>query len=45
MLHTSDKPKGVDTYDVEQLAADVLELADHFGQESFAAADWRAGLR
>jgi pimeloyl-ACP methyl ester carboxylesterase len=40
----SDKPKGVDAYDLDQLAADVLGLADHFGQETFAVAghDWGA---
>ena len=40
----SDKPQGVDAYDLDQLAADVLGLADHFGQETFAIAghDWGA---
>jgi pimeloyl-ACP methyl ester carboxylesterase len=40
----SDKPEGVEAYDLDQLAADVLGLADHFGKETFAVAghDWGA---
>jgi len=40
----SDKPEGVEAYDLDQLAADVLGLADHFGQETFAVGghDWGA---
>jgi pimeloyl-ACP methyl ester carboxylesterase len=40
----SDKPEGVGAYDLDQFAADVLGLADHFGQETFAVAghDWGA---
>src|SRR5689334_14154947 len=47
----SDKPKGVDKYDLDQLAGDVVGLADHFGRQSFAVVghDWGAtvgrGLR
>jgi len=38
----SDKPKGVSNYDLDQLAADVVGLADHFGQKSFDVVghDW-----
>ena len=38
----SDKPEGVAAYDLDQLAADVAGLADHFGREKFAVAghDW-----
>src|ERR1044071_5493237 len=32
----SDKPKGVGSYDLDQLAADVAGLADRFGQETFS---------
>ena len=42
----SDKPRGVSSYDLDQLAADVAGLADHFGQETFAVAghDWGAAV-
>ncbi len=42
----SDKPKGVCSYDIEQLAADVAGLADHFGQKNFAVVghDWGASV-
>ena len=38
----SDKPRGVSSYDLDQLAADIAGLADFFGQERFAVAghDW-----
>src|SRR4051812_849432 len=29
----SDKPGGVASYDLDHLAADIVRLADHFGQE------------
>ncbi len=40
----SDKPRGVDAYDLDELAAGVLGLADHFGQETFVIGghDWGA---
>ena len=38
----SGKPEGVDRYDLDQLAADIVGLADSFRQEKFAIAghDW-----
>ena len=38
----SDKPKGVDAYRLDELAKDVIGLADHFGAERFflAGHDW-----
>jgi epoxide hydrolase 4 len=40
----SDKPDGAGNYDLDQLAADVVGLADRFRQETFAVAghDWGA---
>jgi pimeloyl-ACP methyl ester carboxylesterase len=40
----SDKPKGIAAYDLDQLAADVVGLADHFGQRTFDVVghDWGA---
>ncbi len=42
----SDKPKGIASYDLDQLAADVVGLANHFGLESFAVGghDWGAAV-
>jgi pimeloyl-ACP methyl ester carboxylesterase len=42
----SDKPKGVDNYDLDLLAGDIVGLADHFGQERFALIghDWGAAI-
>lgn len=42
----SDKPKGVVSYDLDRLAADVTALADHFGRETFAVVghDWGASV-
>jgi pimeloyl-ACP methyl ester carboxylesterase len=42
----SDKPHGIASYDLDQLAADVAGLADQFGQETFAVAghDWGASV-
>ena len=42
----SDKPKEIASYDLDQLAADVIGLADHFGLETFAVAghDWGASV-
>ena len=42
----SDKPKGIDKYDLDQLAADIVGLADHFGQESLRIVghDWGASV-
>ena len=42
----SDKPEGVASYDLDQLAADVAGLADHFGRETCAVAghDWGAAV-
>ena len=42
----SDKPRGVGSYDLDFLAADILGLADHFGQETFSVAghDWGASV-
>jgi len=38
----SDKPKGVGAYDLDQLAADVVGLADHFRQQDLVVVghDW-----
>ena len=38
----SDKPSGVGSYDLDQLAEDIAGLADHFRQERFAVVghDW-----
>jgi pimeloyl-ACP methyl ester carboxylesterase len=38
----SDKPKGIASYDLDALAADVVGLADHFDLRTFAVAghDW-----
>lgn len=40
----SDKPRGVAAYDLDELAKDVLGLADHFGARKFLLAghDWGA---
>lgn len=40
----SDKPKGVESYDLDVLATDIVALADHFGQETFIVVghDWGA---
>src|SRR5215831_11749379 len=42
----SDKPKGIGAYDLDQLAADVLGLADHFRQQTFSVVghDWGAAV-
>ena len=42
----SDKPKGVARYDLDQLAADIVGLADHFGRHSFCVVghDWGASV-
>lgn len=42
----SDKPKGAGSYDLDPLAADIVGLADHFGQERFDVAghDWGASV-
>jgi pimeloyl-ACP methyl ester carboxylesterase len=42
----SDKPRGIASYDLDQLAADVVGLASHFGQERFAVVghDWGAAI-
>jgi pimeloyl-ACP methyl ester carboxylesterase len=42
----SDKPAGVDAYRLDQLANDILELADHFGAASFQVVghDWGAAV-
>jgi pimeloyl-ACP methyl ester carboxylesterase len=42
----SDKPKGVPSYDLDQLSADIIGLADHFGRETFAVVghDWGASV-
>lgn len=42
----SDKPPGVASYDLDQLAGDILGLADHFGAETFSVAghDWGASV-
>lgn len=42
----SDKPGGIASYDLDQLAADVVGLADHFGLKTFAVAghDWGASV-
>lgn len=38
----SDKPEGVDAYRLDELAADVIGLADHYGADRFflAGHDW-----
>lgn len=38
----SDKPEGIDAYRLDELAADVIGLADHFGAEKFflSGHDW-----
>jgi epoxide hydrolase 4 len=39
----SDKPKGVAAYDLDQVAADIVGLADGFGREAFSVGhDWGA---
>lgn len=40
----SDKPPGVAAYDLDQLAKDIIGLADHFGAQKFLLAghDWGA---
>ena len=42
----SDKPPGTDSYDLDQLAADVAGLADHFRHQAFAVVghDWGASV-
>ena len=42
----SDKPKGIESYDLDQLADDIAGMADHFGQKTFAVAghDWGAAV-
>jgi epoxide hydrolase 4 len=42
----SDKPKGVASYDLDQLASDVVGLADYFGQHGFAVVghDWGGSI-
>ena len=42
----SDKPKGAASYDLDQLAADIAGLADHFGQDRFDVAghDWGSSV-
>jgi pimeloyl-ACP methyl ester carboxylesterase len=42
----SDKPDGIASYDLDELAKDVAGLADHFGRERFAVAghDWGAAV-
>jgi epoxide hydrolase 4 len=42
----SDKPKGVASYDLDRLAADIVWLADHFGRETFDVVghDWGASV-
>ncbi len=42
----SDKPKGIASYDLNELAADVIGLADYFGEETFAVVghDWGASV-
>lgn len=42
----SDKPKGIASYDLDQLAADVVGLADHFDLKAFTVAghDWGASV-
>jgi epoxide hydrolase 4 len=40
--HLSEKPAGVEAYDLDQLAVDVIGLADHFGARHFSVIghDW-----
>ncbi len=42
----SDKPNGIESYDLDQLSADVIALADHFRQDTFAIVghDWGAAV-
>jgi len=42
----SDKPKGVESYRIELLVQDIVELIDHFGKKKAAivAHDWGAGV-
>jgi pimeloyl-ACP methyl ester carboxylesterase len=42
----SDKPKGITSYDLDQLADDILGLADHFGCKKCAIVghDWGASV-
>lgn len=42
----SDKPVGPSSYDIDELAADIVGLADHFGQETFSVVghDWGASV-
>jgi epoxide hydrolase 4 len=42
----SDKPKGAGSYDIDQLAADVIGIADHLGHKTFdiAGHDWGAAV-
>ncbi|MFC4270235.1 alpha/beta fold hydrolase [Sneathiella chungangensis] len=42
----SDKPEGVKAYRIGPLVRDMIELADHFGKESFylVAHDWGAAI-
>jgi pimeloyl-ACP methyl ester carboxylesterase len=42
----SDKPPGIASYDLDQLAADVVGLADYFGEQMFnlVGHDWGAAL-
>ncbi|MGH9627794.1 MAG: alpha/beta fold hydrolase [Bryobacteraceae bacterium] len=42
----SDKPKGINSYDLDHLGADIAGLADQFGQDTFSIAghDWGASV-
>lgn len=42
----SDKPSGIDAYRLDNLANDILALADHFGQAKFQVVghDWGASV-
>ena len=42
----SDKPPGIGSYDLDQLVADVVGLADHFRHQTFAVVghDWGASV-
>jgi epoxide hydrolase 4 len=42
----SDKPKGIAAYDLDQLCADILGLADGFGRKTFSVVghDWGAAV-
>jgi len=44
--NVSDKPQGVDNYDLDRLAGDIVGLADHFGQNTFSIVghDWGASV-